>query len=208
MKITRSDREKLVIVDFPYVIGAILFLGALIMLGGLFKLLAQGGIQRNELIGHLLCFGLFFFGGVLLTKRSMFEFDLARRQLIWSRIGFFTRQGGTVPFGQITGATVQSIPGSGSGLSYRVALTTTQGDIPLTDAYGGGLEKACKAIRNAINLALGFPTLPENQTDEADLRALIGSGRVIDAIKLVRERRGCGLAEAKDIVDRMKAGVG
>lgn len=38
---------------------------------------------------------------------------------------------------------------------------------------------------------------------EAELRALLAAGRKIEAIKLVRESTGLGLAEAKDLVERM-----
>jgi large subunit ribosomal protein L7/L12 len=37
---------------------------------------------------------------------------------------------------------------------------------------------------------------------EAELRALLAAGRKIEAIKLVRESTGLGLAEAKDLVER------
>ena len=34
-------------------------------------------------------------------------------------------------------------------------------------------------------------------------RALVGSGRKIEAVKLVRERTGCGLKDAKDYVESL-----
>ena len=36
---------------------------------------------------------------------------------------------------------------------------------------------------------------------DADVQALVGSGKKINAIKLYRERTGVGLAEAKDAID-------
>ena len=38
---------------------------------------------------------------------------------------------------------------------------------------------------------------------EAEVLALLGAGRKIDAIKLVRAATGLGLGEAKDLVERM-----
>ena len=202
MKITRSDSEKLVVVDFPYVVGGILFFGASIMAVQLFIVLAHGEISAKEIIGPFLAFSLFFFGGALLTKRSVFEFDLARRQLIWSRIGIFTRKGGTVPFGMITEAVVQTTTnGRNSSLCYRVALTTRQGDIPLSENYSGGQKNAYETLRTAINRTLGFAQSPDEQRDDSDLRALVANGKIIDAIQLVRMRRQCSLTEAKKIVD-------
>lgn len=39
---------------------------------------------------------------------------------------------------------------------------------------------------------------------ETDLRPLVESGHKIEAIKLVRKHMGCGLKEAKDMVDDME----
>ncbi len=46
--------------------------------------------------------------------------------------------------------------------------------------------------------------LDQNTVDEA--RTLVRAGRKIEAIKLVRERTGMGLAEAKHIVDAVEQG--
>ena len=37
---------------------------------------------------------------------------------------------------------------------------------------------------------------------DADIQALVSSGKKINAIKLYRERTGVGLAEAKDAIER------
>jgi hypothetical protein len=41
---------------------------------------------------------------------------------------------------------------------------------------------------------------------ESELRRLIGEGKKIHAIKLVREQTGLGLRDAKDLVEAMEAG--
>lgn len=41
------------------------------------------------------------------------------------------------------------------------------------------------------------------EPEHADVRDLAKSGRKIEAIKLYRERTGCGLAEAKSFVDAL-----
>jgi hypothetical protein len=40
-------------------------------------------------------------------------------------------------------------------------------------------------------------------TFEAEVRRLVAAGNLINAIKLYRERTGCGLKEAKDAVERI-----
>ena len=44
----------------------------------------------------------------------------------------------------------------------------------------------------------------DERIDNAEIRDLIRQHRKIDAIKLVRERTGLGLAEAKDAVDAVE----
>lgn len=41
--------------------------------------------------------------------------------------------------------------------------------------------------------------------DDPDVRAFIQNNRMIDAIKLVRDRTGLGLRESKELVERMRA---
>lgn len=48
------------------------------------------------------------------------------------------------------------------------------------------------------------PHVPQGSLDEGEVRALLGGGQKIEAIKLVRERTGMGLKEAKDYVDRLE----
>ena len=44
----------------------------------------------------------------------------------------------------------------------------------------------------------------DERIDDEEIRALIRQDRKIDAIKLVRERTGLGLAEAKDAVEALE----
>ena len=45
---------------------------------------------------------------------------------------------------------------------------------------------------------------PPDATLEEEVRRLAAAGNLIHAIKLYRERTGCGLAEAKDAVERIR----
>ena len=206
MKITRSDQEKLVIVDFPYGYGVPMLIVALAILGHFLWQFAHEGTKHVEWIGHIFGFALPFLGAILLLKRSVFEFDLARRQLVWSRVGIFGWKGGTVPFSQIKSAYVDSSSDS-DGTTYRVSLMLLEGVLPLTTTLSGGIGAKCNTIRDMINEALGVATqLPEGGEDgrnDGDIRALVASGRKIAAIEQVRMRRKCSLLEAKTIVEAM-----
>jgi ribosomal protein L7/L12 len=48
-------------------------------------------------------------------------------------------------------------------------------------------------------------TAPRNLQKEVEIRQLIASHKLIEAIKLVRQETNCGLREAKDYVDRLGA---
>ena len=45
---------------------------------------------------------------------------------------------------------------------------------------------------------------PADAAFEEEVRRLAAAGNLINAIKLYRERTGCGLAEAKDAVERIR----
>jgi hypothetical protein len=195
MKITQQDEHALVIEDFPYLIGAIAFPAALFLLYQAIVTAARAGLTRNA-IGAAFGTLLFFFGGAVFTKRSVFEFDRVHRQLRWKRGGLFGRQRGLVPFDRIRGATVQSLNSSGTH-TYRVAVLTDEGEIPVTDAYSTGIEPPDR-VRTAINTVLN--AAPANEM-ENDILEMALAGRKIDAISLARARHGYDLARAKEFVD-------
>jgi ribosomal protein L7/L12 len=71
---------------------------------------------------------------------------------------------------------------------------------------GCGLAEAKAAVEK---LERGEPleaTPPAGDVTE-EVRALVRAGRMIEAIKLYRERTGAGLKEAKDAVDGIAAGM-
>ena len=199
MKVKQSDAERLVIVDFPLWIGLICFPTSLFLLYGFIRYLGRGECQMDETPPGLLSgFLLFFFGGALFTKRSVFDFDAVRRQLTWRRQGLLDAKGGIVPFDQIKYAVVQISTGSESGFSYRVALSTAAGDIPLTLSYDSYNDKQCDQIRMTINDLLQANIASEI---ENDILHMVESGRKIDAIKLTTKRYGYDLTQAKQFVE-------
>jgi hypothetical protein len=198
MKVTRSDERSLIIVDFPYLVGAIWFIAALFAFGRAVFLFYHDKFNK-DFVGALLS-ALMFSLGVYLSRRSIFNFDLVRNQLTWSRRGLFTRAGGVIPLAQIRSAVVQTINGDGI-LMYRVCLKTETGDLPLTIAYEAGKESSEQIrldINNALKLNLSVDAQMEN-----DIVELAIAGRKIDAISLACTRYGYGLAEAKSFVESL-----
>ena len=71
------------------------------------------------------------------------------------------------------------------------------------DWFGG------KAETTADLIAANESARPVSTADvDAKIRALIGSGKKIEAIKAYRERYDAGLAESKDAVEAMARGTG
>jgi hypothetical protein len=160
MKITRSDSERLVIVDFLYgpVVVSLILMGAGTYF--LIKLLSQPVRLPSDLVELLSAGGTVGGGIVFLTvygKRCVFDFDLARQQLVWQRQCLFGREGGTLAFGRIICAQVQvnfsktTDPNPGANAS-RLNIVTAGGDLPINPAYVSGQN--CQAACDAINLAL------------------------------------------------------
>ena len=211
MRITRSDNDALVIVDFPYWIGAIAFPTAAIMLAAAAVALywrsaaaAAAAVGRpaplgdivGPAVGALICFA----GGAFFTKRSEFRFDRAARLLTWRRRGLFTRVGGVLPFDQVRRALVDAHADGDGGPTYAIVLATDAGRIPLTDAYWSGARAKYDAIRDAINATLSVATTADEQV-ETEILELALAGRKIDAVALARKRYGYDLAQAEQFVD-------
>lgn len=74
--------------------------------------------------------------------------------------------------------------------------------------HGASLADAKEAVE-AIARGEIAPSAPDHVVtasgSDDEVRALIGKGELIDAIKLYREIHGVGLKEAKDAVDAMRA---
>ena len=209
MKITRSDSGQLVIVDFPWVLGVMLFGACGVLTTKLVRLLYSGPISTRDSAVYVLGSGLFFLGGAHVAQRSRFIFDRLQRQLTWSRLGILGRKGGVIPFDQIECVLVQVISSNTASsrnlsLDYRLALKTRSGVIPFSDSYRAGSEAKCRVLRTEINRFLGLPQEDEDASGQRHLQELVKSGQLIEAIKLIRAQRGCGLAEAKQIVDEMR----
>ena len=199
MRIKRFDDQSLLIVDFPYIIGAVTLPLSLFLLYQIGTRIVAPPKRQAELVGCIVAFLVTFLIGCFFVKRSVFEFDRGRRKLTWSRMSIFGRSGGIIPFDDIEAANIQSTSSSDSGTTYRVALKTAGGIVPLTQTYSS--QEPCKRVRDAIEqvLELSTPTSVED-----DILELAIAGRKIDAIKLARLRYNFGLAEAKQFVEGLQ----
>lgn len=156
--------------------------------------------ETEALFGLLL---IAFLGlcGLLLFRRDRFHFDPASQRLRWRKWSLLRRRRGELAFGQITAVTLESSNLGEGGTSYRVALQTDQGALPLTETYSGDQERWAPTVAR-LSQFLGL----EGASQEADIMGLLSQGRVIDAVRQLREAEGLSLTEAKAAVERLRAG--
>jgi hypothetical protein len=155
MKITRSDGERLVIVDFPWVMAA-----GLTFLAVGFVIQTAVGYKHTHVInedGWVGCgvSALFLLCAAYITKRSVFTFDLVRRQLEWSAASLFGRQGGIVPFHEIECARIATVSDNRGRPEYRVLLSLPDSELPLANMYWRGSEQTYRKVCDTINRAIG-----------------------------------------------------
>ncbi len=155
---------------------------------------------------------IFVLVGIALLGQSSFTFDQLQQQLTWKKTGIFGSKSSIVPFAQIRWAYVENdpnqfaAPARGSGSYTRLTLELTEGSIPFSSVYSGNAAAGWERASNAINDFLGRkPGKGPLGTPDEDIRKLVKAGQLVEAIKLVRGRLDCSLAEAKQIVDDLKS---
>ena len=196
MKIKEFDDHALVIEDYPLWVGMICFpAGAVCAYRGIREMVRSSGKIEPILAGALLLFVV----GAIAFKKSVFDFDLEKRDLKWRRTGTFGRKGGTVPFGEIRSAVIQ-IHSVGRSPTYRLALMIGGEELPITENYSAGARERCETVRSAIYKALQIDISPE-AAGENDILEMARRGWKIQAMTLARQRRKMSLAEAKNYVD-------
>lgn len=119
--------------------------------------------------------------------------------------------------GLSTGKTDEPAPASGSNdLTVEVQSLLVQGRkidaIKLLKERSGIPLEAAKTAVDAMEklgtlgtatLSITTNTTTLSQQDAAEIQRLIRQGKKIEAIKLIRDRTGLGLKEAKDLTDRL-----
>jgi len=78
----------------------------------------------------------------------------------------------------------------GSGIPLEAAKTAVD-----------AMEKLGTLGTTTLSITTNTTTL--SQQDSAEIQRLIRQGEKIEAIKLIRDRTGLGLKEAKDVADRL-----
>ena len=196
MRETRHD-NLIVFEDRPIVLPAVLANASVVFAVGLTSRVPALLAGDKEAIGMVLGLLLCAFGAVLLFRRDRFVFDESHRQLRWSKWSLARASAGAVDFSDILDVTMESIGGSEGGGTYRVALRTKTGTVPLTETYSRDADD----WRPLVERLRGIVGLGGNRGADADARSLAGQGRIIDAVRQLRETEGLSTTQAKAKVD-------
>ncbi len=151
----------------------------------------------KEAIGMLLGTVLCAFGAVLLFRRDRFAFDATNRRLRWRKWSLATASSGEIAFDDIIDVAMESMNTSDGRGTYRVALRTADGSIPLTETYSGHVDdwhQLAERIRAIVGLTGERPA-------GGDTDALLAQGRKIDAVRQIRETEDLDLTPARARVE-------
>jgi|SRR5579872_7378484 len=171
-------------------------------------------VKENS-IGKFASAALFLLFGVITARATTFTFDAMQRMVRWRGFKPFKSEAATILFDEIDDITVEASSAGNNGATYRLALLTRQGTVPMAYAYTGSSD-GYASLRRRL-LAIIKPGLepsavqPHEVVDgipaelASSLRSLLAQRRKIDAIALLRSHERIGLTEAKKRIDEMDA---
>lgn len=161
------------------------------------------GRIAGSLLGGL---ALLWLAGVVYDRRLYF--DATTKLLTWEQRNWFRSRGGELSFSDIKDVLVTSEWSrdsdhavGGYNVKYGTILVTETGPIPLTGTFGYD-KKDYQQLADTILAVLAMPHRTPESEDEVS-RA-IAAGRMIEAVNLIRARKGLGLTEARNLADEIR----
>lgn len=157
----------------------------------------------GDLAGASVVAMVFFGAAVFFAERSTFAFDPRVQTLFWRRANIFTAKSGKISFPDITGVELQSMSTGKRVSSYRIMLRARSGDVAMTRGYSGGRNK-WQPIAGRVQAIIGESG--EVTPTDLGIEGLVRDGRIIDAVRQLRDAKGLSLEDAKAEVERIKGG--
>lgn len=151
-----------------------------------------------------LCVAAFLFlCGLVFLRTTDVVFDTSRRICSLRRRDLFRVTSREIGFDEISDVLIDLQHDSvHSGVfTYRLSLETADGPVPLGAVFEGGVQRF-QAMRDAlVKMIFAGRTAPP----AADpVRTLVATGRMIDAVALLRARDRLGLTEARDRAEQLR----
>ena len=136
--------------------------------------------------------------GIVFLETTWFEFSGATRLITWRRRWAFRERSGTLPFAAVQSVLVETPLGDDGTPSRRISLRTMDGvAIPITVGYRPDPDRTVLQIADRIRTILGHGS---EETGTTNVEALVGAGKIIDAIRFLRQEEGLSLVQAKQRV--------
>ncbi len=201
MKICKTNSNNLIITDTPLYPGIVWLPASVFAFYKLAERLCKSMDPDRELFGILAGAVIPLLVVGFMNEFVRFHFAIGERTLSWKRTGIFGRKGGTVLFGNIRKVMIETSHQRFT-TTYRLAITTNDGSIPMTRYYKAGerYKKELESIAELIGGALGKD---HKRFIEDSILELVAAGRRIDAVRLVREHYKLGLTEARRFIDEL-----
>ena len=156
----------------------------------------------DRMIGLLAGAATTALSALVMLEQSTFRADPASRLIEWEQRWGFRQRAGVTPFADVKHVSAERPIGDTGVPSRRVCLHLADGSLlPVTVGYRPDGDEAIAKAAEQLRLMLGQPAVP---TPAAAARAMVEQGRAVDAIKILVEREGLSLAEAKDRVDQIR----
>lgn len=162
-----------------------------------------GARRDDRTIGLLAGAATTAIAGLVMLEQVSFRVDPKTRLVEWQQRWGFRQRAGITPFADIKHVSAERPIGDTGVPSRRVCLHLADGSLlPVTVGYRTDADerilKAAESLRRVLGQAAPAPA------DSA--RVMIEQGRAVEAIKILVEREGLSLAEAKNRVEQMRRG--
>jgi len=153
----------------------------------------------DRLLGLLGAAATCFLIGIVFLEIASFRFATSTRIVTWRRRWALRERSGTMSFAAIESVQIETPIGDSGIPSRRISLWTADGvAIPITVGFRPDADGAIKQTAARLRTLLGHPS---GKPLMRDVDAMVRAGRVVDAIRVLRQEEGLSLTEAKQRVD-------
>ncbi len=161
------------------------------------------GIGSEAVMGAAAACGMFVAMYLIFYEKVRFLFDCRSQRLFWSRRRAWGEKRGELAFGMIETVRTESPVGDEGIPSRRIVLVLKDGKpLPLTLCYACDGDDVQLKLAERLRVFLG--QAPAADALLGEVRAAIGAGRIIEAVRLLRQAEGLSLTEARQRIDELR----
>jgi hypothetical protein len=201
---TREDADGALLLTYDSSLFTKWLIGATLVLLGTAAYDYFIGTRGDErMIGLLAGAATCAITALVMLEQVNFRVDPQSRLIEWEQRWGFRQRAGVTPFADIRHVSVEQPIGDTGVPSRRVCLHLADGSLlPITVGYRPDGDEQISKAAEKLRAVLG----QRQPTPAESVRILIEQGRTVEAIKILVEREGLSLAEAKDRVDQIRRG--